>query len=79
MDEDARGIQDEDIGIFIAGQGIANLSVYLSLKNTNESADDRDNKSKSSKHNILSVEEKVREYSALVGKKCVKSMLLYLE
>ena len=78
VDEDARGIQDEDIGIFIAGQGIANLSVYLSLKNTNETEDERD-KSKSSKHNVLSIEEKVREYATLVGKKCVKSMLLYLE
>lgn len=66
VDEDSRGVRDEDIGVFYAGNGITAYNVYASLKDGENSNDS-------------TTEEKVREYASLVGKKCVKSMLVYLE
>lgn len=83
VDEDSRGIHDEDIGVFFSGRGIGNFAVYLSLKSDDLFSRSTSRKHKSNKSSqeksLSSTEEQVREYASLVGKKTAKSLLLFLE
>lgn len=65
VDEESRGICDQAIGVVIAGHGTSNYFRYQDLK-----SEDPD---------LPTTEQKVREYASLVGRKAVKSLLLYLE
>jgi arginine-tRNA-protein transferase len=83
VDGDSKGIRDEDIGIFFANKGYTTFNVYQCLKEDDEDSipqERRDKKTGEPKETKKSsIEEKVREYAGLVGKKAAKSMLLYLE
>ena len=65
VDEESRGICDQQIGVVIAGHGSCDFFRYQIIKSEDT--------------NMPATEEKVREYASLVGKKAAKSLLLYLE
>lgn len=66
VDEDAQAIADHSIGMIVADtHTMSNFSRYRAVK-----SDDAD---------LQSTEQRVRRYASLIGKKAVRSILLYLE
>jgi len=80
VDEDAKGIRDQDISVLYAGRGTTNYMVYQTIKDSEQGLDSSDEDMDSEETNRKNCsQDRVREYARLVGNKCVKSQLLYLE
>lgn len=74
LDEDAQNISHTDIEVLYSTNGMTTFDFYLTLKQSGEDGEEETTQSELDK-----TIEKVEEYAKLVGRKAVKSILLYME